>query len=116
MAGHQTEMVYMKLISSLVLILMAFLHPAGADSTTSLMSCDSFKLATAHGTPPERLKKYLKVQWSETMLDSPELATFTGYPGQNDRWTDISPEARSRRKGRLACWLTSLLSIPPPRA
>jgi hypothetical protein len=32
------------------------------------------------------------------MKESPEFATSVGYPGQNDRWSDISFEAIARHK------------------
>jgi uncharacterized protein (DUF885 family) len=32
------------------------------------------------------------------MKEAPEYATAVGYPGQNDRWTDVSFEAITRRK------------------
>jgi uncharacterized protein (DUF885 family) len=35
------------------------------------------------------------------MTEFPEWATYNGYPGQNDRWTDLTFEAIARRKSRL---------------
>ena len=46
----------------------------------------------------ERLHRLLEISWEYTMKESPEFATSVGYPGQNDRWTDISLEAIARRK------------------
>ena len=46
----------------------------------------------------ERLHRLLDFSWEYTMKESPEFATAIGYPGQNDRWSDISLEAIARRK------------------
>jgi uncharacterized protein (DUF885 family) len=46
----------------------------------------------------ERLHRLLEISWEYTVKESPEFATSIGYPGQNDRWTDISLEAIARRK------------------
>ena len=46
----------------------------------------------------ERLHRLFDVSWEYTMKESPEFATSVGYPGQNDRWSDISLEAIARRK------------------
>lgn len=46
----------------------------------------------------ERLHRLLSAVWDWTMRDRPEYATYFGYPGQNDRWMDQSPEAIEERK------------------
>ena len=46
----------------------------------------------------ERLQRLLEISWEYIMKESPEFATAIGYPGQNDRWTDVSLEAIARRK------------------
>ena len=46
----------------------------------------------------ERLHRLLEISWEYTMKEAPEFATAIGYPGQNDRWTDMSFEAIARRK------------------
>ena len=50
------------------------------------------------GADAERLHRLLDFSWEYTMKESPEFATAIGYPGQNDRWSDISFEAIARRK------------------
>jgi uncharacterized protein (DUF885 family) len=47
---------------------------------------------------PDRLHRLFAFSWEYTMKEAPEFATSVGYPGQNDRWTDISLEAIARRK------------------
>jgi uncharacterized protein (DUF885 family) len=46
----------------------------------------------------DRLHRLFDVSWDYTMHDAPEFATNVGYPGQNDRWTDLSFEAIAQRK------------------
>src|ERR1700751_1538324 len=45
------------------------------------------------------------------MEEYPEVATQVGYPGQNNRWTDDSPEGIERRKKHLAESIAELKSI-----
>jgi uncharacterized protein (DUF885 family)/heat shock protein HslJ len=49
----------------------------------------------------ERLRQLFAADWDYGMRESPEAATWTGYPGQNDRWTDRSLEALERREREL---------------
>jgi len=63
---------------------------------------------TAHGkellankeklSEADRLHRLFDFSWKYTMKEAPEFATSVGYPGQNDRWSDISFEAIARRK------------------
>ena len=46
----------------------------------------------------ERFHRLLEISWEYTMKEAPEFATAVGYPGQNDRWTDMSLEAIARRE------------------
>ena len=46
----------------------------------------------------ERLHRLFDFSWEFTMKEYPEFATSIGYPGQNDRWTDISLDAIALRK------------------
>jgi uncharacterized protein (DUF885 family) len=46
----------------------------------------------------DRLHRLFDFSWEYIMKEAPEFATSVGYPGQNDRWTDVSFEAIARRK------------------
>jgi len=48
-------------------------------------------------TESDRLHRLFDFSWEYTMRDAPEFATQVGYPGQNDRWTDVSFAAIARR-------------------
>jgi uncharacterized protein (DUF885 family) len=58
-----------------------------------------------------RLHRLLATYWRGTMVEFPEFATYVGYPGQNHRWTDQSPEAIARRLRELKRPLAVLQSI-----
>jgi uncharacterized protein (DUF885 family) len=47
-----------------------------------------------------RLKRLFEERWATSLRESPEFATYVGYP--NDRWSDSSPEsiARAYETGR----------------
>lgn len=60
---------------------------------------------------PERLKKLFELYWEYRMMEYPEAATYAGYPGQNDRWTDDSLEAIARRERELQWPIKAIESI-----
>lgn len=80
-----------------------------ADLTPYEMAC----AAVETGAKPdsERLQELFRADWEYTMKEYPEEATLAGYPGQNSRWTDLSPDAVARRKRELNAPLKALLSI-----
>ena len=51
---------------------------------------------------PARLHRLFDLNWEYRMLEFPTFATYAGYPGQDDRWTDHSLDAVARRKRELA--------------
>ena len=72
---------------------------------------DCAKLAAAKESDAKRLHELFKLHWDHTMLENPEFATAVGYPGQNDRWTDMSLVAIERRKRELQAPLRVVKSI-----
>jgi uncharacterized protein (DUF885 family) len=63
-------------------------------------------LATAPGlSDSARLHRLFDLDWEFTNIVYPENATYVGYPGQNDRWTDLSVPAI---QGRRAVFATEL--------
>ncbi len=83
-----------------------------ATATATATVCTTLKQASANGKPAVRLKNYLDAQWKYQMTEFPEYATYAGYPGQNDRWTDFSVAAIERRKTETVCQLQILKQIP----
>ena len=56
-------------------------------------------LASAPGlTDSARLHRLFDLDWEYTMVSYPGFATQAGYPGQNDRWVDLSVPAIQRRQ------------------
>ena len=58
-----------------------------------------------------KFRAYLEADWKRWMEEYPEVATQVGYPGQNNRWTDDSPEGIERRKKHLAESISELKTI-----
>ena len=58
-----------------------------------------------------RLHELFKVDWDYSNIEYPEFATYTGYKGQNGRWTDQSMEAIARRKKELQNPIAVISSI-----
>jgi len=73
------------------------------------------RLASQNLSDAKRLQGLLTAQWKQLMEDSPEFATFVGYPGQNRRWSDNSLEAIERRKRENAAPLAVLKKIRPAK-
>jgi uncharacterized protein (DUF885 family) len=90
---------------------LLFAHPAFA-AAPEKPNCDKFAAAVAQGSPKQKLKRYLDVSWKYTMNESPEYATYVGYPGLNDKWSDQSLAAVERRKKEAHCQFAALQKIP----
>ena len=59
----------------------------------------------------KRLRDFFSADWKYWMEQYPEFATSVGYPGQNRRWTDVSPGAIEARNEHLRQSLESLDTI-----
>ena len=49
----------------------------------------------------ERLADLVERSWQQEMVDTPEAATFYGWPGRHTSWTDLRPEAIEDRHRKL---------------
>jgi uncharacterized protein (DUF885 family) len=56
-------------------------------------------------------RAYFDADWKRWMELYPEFATGVGYPGQNRRWSDNSPQGIEARKTHLAASLKNLKSF-----
>jgi uncharacterized protein (DUF885 family) len=45
----------------------------------------------------ERLHRLFELSWESRLREVPEFATYIGFPGHNDRWSDFSPAGIERR-------------------
>src|SRR5580704_15952491 len=64
------------------------------------------------GPAARRLRDFLADDWKYWMREYPEVATLFGYPGENDRWTDLSWTSIERRNRHLDESLGVLRAIP----
>lgn len=64
------------------------------------------------GTPTQKLNRFFATQWKYNMTEYPEWATYVGYPGQNDRWSDHSLATIQRHRNETQCELAALIKIP----
>lgn len=96
-------------------LLLAFVLATSLDASTLLAETDyeraCAKLAKSKAPDAERLQQLFKLDWDQTMHENPEYATEVGYPGLNDRWSDMSLDAVERRKRELQAPLAVLKSI-----
>jgi uncharacterized protein (DUF885 family) len=81
-------------------------------------SADEFEaryqaISAAKGSVSEtkRLHDLFEVDWAYTMANSPEWATYVGFPGHEREWTDNSPTAIAARKSFARRPLAVLASI-----
>jgi uncharacterized protein (DUF885 family) len=58
-----------------------------------------------------RLHELFALDWDYNNIEFPESATYSGYKGQNGRWTDVSLEAIAQRKNELKSPLAVITSI-----
>ena len=58
-----------------------------------------------------RLRQLFDLEWRHEMIESPESATYNGFPGQNARWSDLSKPARERQRIELERPLKVLATI-----
>ncbi len=85
-----------KALAGALIALSGVVQAAPAQST---MHSRFVALAAARGmTDSARLHRLFDLDWEYQNVEYPESATFTGYPGQNDRWTDYSLPAIRRHR------------------
>jgi uncharacterized protein (DUF885 family) len=96
------------------ILLAALVFPAMA-APMNQFEARCMAIVQSGGSYSERLKRLFDYDWKHQMEESPESATFNGYPGQNDRWTDMSLEAIERRKHESRTLLQALRKIKSNR-
>ncbi|HEY4565000.1 MAG TPA: DUF885 domain-containing protein [Thermoanaerobaculia bacterium] len=78
----------------LVLALLASAASAAVpqDLAESARQIQQIPATRGQGSESERLQRFFDLFWRTRMLGGPELATYVGYPGLDDRLGDLSPE------------------------
>lgn len=72
-----------------------------------------FAVIAMAGGPDDstRLHQLFDLDWEYNNVVYPEYATYTGYPGQNDRWTDLSVPAINARRAMVTTELNVVRAI-----
>jgi uncharacterized protein (DUF885 family) len=60
----------------------------------------------------QRLHTLFAAAWEWEMVEYPERATWTGFPGQNHRWSDRSRAAIERRRREIRAPLAAARALP----
>ncbi len=70
-------------------------------------------IVTQKGQKPDsvRLHELFTLDWDYGNIEYPESATYSGYKGQNGRWTDVSLAAIAQRKKELQNPMSVIASI-----
>jgi uncharacterized protein (DUF885 family) len=67
--------------------------------------------SSAQSEAARKFRAYLNEDWKRWMVEYPEMATEVGFPGQNRRWSDDSPEGIEQRRKHLHDSLATLKRI-----
>lgn len=65
----------------------------------------------AQASESERLHRLFDDYWESKLRETPEFATYTGFPGHNDRWSDYSQAGIERRRALTREQLKTAQSI-----
>jgi uncharacterized protein (DUF885 family) len=79
---------------ALLTIPMAVFAQGAADNKGNAESASEKEAA-------RKFRTYLEEDWKRWMVEYPEVATGTGFPGQNRRWSDDSPAGLQARTEHL---------------
>lgn len=91
---------------------LAVKPPAGKINPTAAPICSTLsKITSQSGSAKQKLQRFFEADWKYEMNESPEYATYVGYPTGQDRWTDWSREAIEKRKSARICRLQNLRKI-----
>ena len=98
--------------ASLLAVVLAPVALAAQQTSERDFSRRFASLAEAQGlTDSARLHRLFDLDWEYSNIVYPEFATYTGYPGQNDRWTDLSVGAIKSRQADIATELRVVRAI-----
>ena len=104
-----------KIITAVALLVFTWLPVKGAEKydMNFIEACRALEAQRDGITDAEKLHKLFDMDWENRMLRSPESATYNGYHGQDDRWTDQSLEAIQFRRSEQDAIIKTLTSINP---
>ncbi len=90
-------------------LLMAAFFASSPLFVAPLPSFAQASSSTAEET--QKFRAYLDEDWKCAMVDQPEAATWLGFPGQNRRWRNNSPQGVEIRKQHLRDSIEKLKTI-----
>ncbi len=93
------------------LVLAACLSVENLFARAKTKDCLGFRKTLSSVTATKQFQKFLKAQWEYQMVEYPDQATYLGWPGQNDRLTDLSWKAIERRRENNLCQTEVLQKI-----
>ena len=67
--------------------------------------------SSAQAQEVKKFRAFLDEDWKRAMVDQPEAATRLGFPGENRRWRDKSPQGIELRKKHLRESMATLKTI-----
>ena len=87
---------------------------AAAERPPAQWSAEYDAVVRSAGTDDEsaRFHRFLDLHWRYLMESTPEAATYNGFKGVNDRWSDLSPATIERMKAELARPRAVLKTVP----
>ncbi|MDF1543581.1 MAG: DUF885 domain-containing protein [bacterium] len=105
-----------KAFSPVLAIIAALIVPGDLSAmkqndTKFIEACQALEAKTDGLSESERLHQLFEMDWENRMLRSPESATYNGFAGQDDRWTDRSFEAIEFRRQEQDAIIAVLESI-----
>jgi uncharacterized protein (DUF885 family) len=95
----------------LFILLIGFGSFSWAIANTSSFEAKVKNWQSQPGSQTKKLNAFYKMYWDYLMTTYPEWATYQGYPGQNDRWTDHSPQGIEEQKKNSRAALKAIKSI-----
>ncbi|MBZ5542012.1 MAG: DUF885 domain-containing protein [Acidobacteriia bacterium] len=94
-----------------ILLILVLVIAGGLLALPRAVMAQARSAADAPQEAARKFRVYLEDDWKRWMAEAPEIATEVGFPGQNRRWTDDSPEGIARRKRLLDDSLARLQAI-----
>ncbi len=118
MQRHANRLASTRIASTRIACLLATL--VAINSSAAQGTADYAKRFTALATAPglsdsARFHRLLDLDWEYSNVTFPEYATYTGYTGQNDRWTDLSLPAIRAQRAIVSTELNTVRSIDRSR-
>lgn len=108
-------MTLLRRLAVVAIALVVIADAVGAQTTADFQKRFAALATPANLSDSARFHQLLDLDWEYANVTFPEYATYTGYPGQNDRWTDLSVPAIRAQRAMVGTELNTLHSIDRSR-